>query len=303
MLRRARRLRATVTRSSAPAGRNSSPSEPDPFVKSRSSASAVRSACDRRGRRTGTSRAATSPLRRGTPQRRARSTAGDSASAPRASNARSRNHPPRLPFNRPTARCDPMISSSVVLFVNAVPTSSPSQSRRACSGGRRVWPRNESKAPVRFSPAAAQGEGMAARRDLQDAVLPRPVCRSACRRSRSCRRNTPSRRSRRDPRSRSRCATASCRRLRPACSRRPSVGRRRRREARSVPLPTWTSPAPPPSVAAVPRSTVTLPLAPGHRPGRNLVGDDVDQAADRVGAIEQRGRAAHDFDPLRPPLD
>ena len=33
-----------------------------------------------------------------------------------------------------------------------------------------------------------------------------------------------------------------------------------------------------------------------HRPRRDVIGDDVDQAADGVGTVQQRGRSADDFD-------
>ena len=35
-----------------------------------------------------------------------------------------------------------------------------------------------------------------------------------------------------------------------------------------------------------------------QRARRNLIGDDVHQAADRIGAVQQRRRSAHDFDSL-----
>ena len=42
-----------------------------------------------------------------------------------------------------------------------------------------------------------------------------------------------------------------------------------------------------------------LPRGTADRPRRNVLGDDVDEAADRVGAVQERRRPAHDFDPLR----
>ena len=64
----------------------------------------------------------------------------------------------------------------------------------------------------------------------------------------------------------------------------------------NLPLPSCTCPAPPASSAAVPTSNVTSPDAPLNGPRRNLVRDDVDETADGIRAVQQRGRPAHHFD-------
>ena len=48
-----------------------------------------------------------------------------------------------------------------------------------------------------------------------------------------------------------------------------------------------------------PKSNVAPPCVPVDGLGRNRVRDDVDEAADRVRSVEQRRRAAHDFDRRR----
>ena len=166
---------AIVSLSSAAAGRNSRPTEPEPLVKSRvvlASGLVVR--VDRRDRRTGTSRAATSVPRRGTPQIRA---GRRRATAPPRRSRRtpgSDTHPPMLPFSRPTARCDPITSTSIgvvleggsdlaahELFVLVAPDRQRGavrrRTRRPVPARRRAAKTHASAASARTRPSSTTG--------------------------------------------------------------------------------------------------------------------------------------------------
>ena len=209
----------------------------------------------------------------------------------------SSTQPPTLPFSRPSGavRAHHLDLGGVVgergadlVALELVVLVATNRERRTIRVERAV------EALRRRRAARTRGAAASAAPDL----LRRPECRTSCRHSRSCRRSSPSRRSTTGRRCRTRCATASSRRrLRrvhiaraaPAAAERAARAcrcRRARRRPRRLRSPRCRD------------RTCRLPLTPIMRLRRDLVGDDVDEPADRIRAVEQRRRTAHDLDPL-----